>query len=105
MSVELPFSMIIRWSDEDRVYVVSLPEFGEGAKTHGSTYEEAAKHGREVLEMLVESYMTDGEPLPKPDKFSVRSGVKAGPNQPPKRSAPGTGEQFRSEKKQLRKHG
>jgi predicted RNase H-like HicB family nuclease len=105
MSVELPFSMIIRWSDEDRVYVVSLPEFGEGGKTHGSTYEEAAKNGHEVLEMLVESYLTDGAPLPKPDKFSVRPALTAGSDKTPKRSVIATAEQFRAEKKQLRKHG
>jgi predicted RNase H-like HicB family nuclease len=69
MSVELPFSMVIRWSDVDRLYVAHLPEFGEGAKTHGSTYEEAVKNAREVLEMLVESYMADGQPMPKPQKY------------------------------------
>jgi predicted RNase H-like HicB family nuclease len=61
--------MVIRWSDRDKLYIAHLPEFGDGAKTHGATYEEAAKNGREVLEMLVESYMADGEPLPKPQKY------------------------------------
>src|SRR5690349_16753872 len=66
MTIDLPFTMVISWSDVDRVYIAHLPEFGSGAKTHGSTYEEAAKNGREVLEMLVESYIADGQPLPKP---------------------------------------
>ena len=35
------YSMLIQWSDDDRVFVVTLPEFG-GCKTHGATYEEAA---------------------------------------------------------------
>ena len=70
MSVEIPFSMIIRWSERDKLYVTHLPEFGEGAKTHGATYDEAARNGREVLEMLVESYMAEGQPLPKPDTYS-----------------------------------
>jgi antitoxin HicB len=69
MSVALAYSMIIQWSDEDKVYIAQLPEFGPGAKTHGETYEEAAKMGREVIEMLVESYIADGEPLPLPQKF------------------------------------
>jgi len=69
VSVELPFSMVIRWSDRDKLYIAHLPEFGDGAKTHGATYEEAAKNGREVLEMVVESYMAEGQPLPKPDKY------------------------------------
>jgi len=59
--------MIIQWSDEDQVYIVTLPEFG-GCKTHGKTYEEAARMGQEVLEMLVEAYQADGSPLPEPAK-------------------------------------
>ena len=59
------YSMVIQWSDEDRVFIVTLPEFG-GCKTHGSTYEKAAKNGREVLELLVETYKADGTSLPKP---------------------------------------
>ncbi len=64
-----PFSMVIQWSDEDQVYVVSLPEFGPYAKTHGSTYEEAARQGQEALESLLETYRSDGRPLPEPAKL------------------------------------
>jgi predicted RNase H-like HicB family nuclease len=60
--------MLIQWSDEDQVYIVTLPEFG-GPKTHGETYEEAAKNGREVLELLVESCLEHGEPLPASAKY------------------------------------
>ena len=34
--------------------------------THGDTYEEAVKNAQEVLEMLVESSLEDGTPLPEP---------------------------------------
>ncbi|MEA5620102.1 type II toxin-antitoxin system HicB family antitoxin [Cronbergia sp. UHCC 0137] len=34
--------------------------------THGETYEEALKNGQEVLEMLIESCLADGESLPEP---------------------------------------
>jgi predicted RNase H-like HicB family nuclease len=85
MSVALSYSMIISWSDEDRAFLVRLPEFGPGAMTHGDTYEEAAKHGQEVLEMLVESYIEDGQALPKPDKFE--SIAHAAPNRNPSRLA------------------
>ncbi len=64
-----PFSMVIQWSDEDQAYVVSLPEFGPYAKTHGSTYEEAARQGQEALESLLEAYQADGRPLPEPAKL------------------------------------
>jgi predicted RNase H-like HicB family nuclease len=62
--------MLIQWSDEDQCYLVTLPEwpninFG-GPSTHGDTYEEAAKHGREVLETLLEG---DGE-KPEPDVYT-----------------------------------
>src|SRR5689334_16002896 len=45
------YSMLIQWSDEDAVFVVTLPEFGD-AHTHGDTYEKAAKQGR----LLIESF-------------------------------------------------
>jgi predicted RNase H-like HicB family nuclease len=61
--------MLIQWSDEDQVYVVSLPEFGRWCKTHGETYEEAAKNGREVLELLIEDFQALGRDLPPPTKF------------------------------------
>jgi predicted RNase H-like HicB family nuclease len=57
--------VVIQWSDEDRCYVVSLPEWGPYAKTHGDTYEEAAKNAREVLELLVETENQDTTPPPQ----------------------------------------
>ena len=60
------YSMLIQWSDEDEAFLVTLPEFGGGPKTHGDTYEEAVKNGREVLEGLIEIYQQDGLPLPEP---------------------------------------
>jgi predicted RNase H-like HicB family nuclease len=61
--------MIIEWSDEDQVFVVSLPEFGPYAKTHGETYEEAVRMGRECLESLIDAYQADGESLPEPARY------------------------------------
>jgi predicted RNase H-like HicB family nuclease len=62
--------MLIQWSEEDQVFVVSLPEFGDCAHTHGDSYEKAAKSGREVLELLIESFEADGQPLPPPQLFT-----------------------------------
>ena len=52
------YSLIIQWSEKDRLFVVSLPEFTDVMQpcTHGHTYEEAAKHGQELLETLIEIY-------------------------------------------------
>ena len=63
------YSMLIQWSDEDQVYVVTLPEF-DGCLTHADTYEDAAKNGREVLELLIETHQADGRPLPEPQLFT-----------------------------------
>jgi predicted RNase H-like HicB family nuclease len=60
------YSMVMQWSDEDQAFLVSLPEFGPSSQTHGSTYEEAARNGREVLELLIEAYEAEGRPLPAP---------------------------------------
>jgi len=66
---DLRYSILIEWSDEDQVYIATLPEF-HGCKTHGDTYEEAAKHGREVIESLIEINWEDGRPLPEPATFA-----------------------------------
>lgn len=60
------YTIIIQWSEEDKCFVVSLPEWGEFCHTHGETYEEAFKNAQEVLEMLIESSLEDGQPLPEP---------------------------------------
>ncbi len=73
MSERLRYSMLIQWSDEDRVYIVSLPEWGDLIHTHGDTYEDAARMGNEVLEMLVDIAREEGRPLPEPRVFSAVS--------------------------------
>ena len=62
----MQYSIVIQWSDEDKTYVVSLPEFGTYAHTHGDTYADALKNAEEVLELLIESYQEQGRPLPQP---------------------------------------
>jgi len=68
------YSLIIQWSQEDRLFVVSWPEFTDVMQpcTHGHTYEEAAKHGQELLETLIELYQEDGKPLPEPNTLGKR---------------------------------
>ncbi len=63
------YSMLIQWSDEDQTYIVSLPEFGPYAHTHGDTYQKAVRQGRDCLESLIEAFEAEGRPLPKPKKF------------------------------------
>lgn len=63
------YSMIIEWSDEDQAYLVTLPEWAGRVNTpttHGTTYEEAARHGQEVLADLVDLWCERGWELPAP---------------------------------------
>ena len=61
------YSMIIIWSEEDNCYLVHLPDFpSQKFHTHGDTYEEAAKHGQEVIDSYLEIYREQGKSLPQP---------------------------------------
>lgn len=64
------YSMLIQWSDEDQVFVVTLPEF-HGCKTHGLTCEEAARNGHKALKLVSEAFQADGRTLPEPAKFGT----------------------------------
>lgn len=65
------YSIVIQWLNEDQKYLVSLPEFGPYAHTHGDTYEEALKNGQEVLELLIEDYQARNKPLPQLSLISI----------------------------------
>ena len=65
----LNYSMIIQWSKKDNCFVVTLPEWGELCHTYGDTYEEALKNGKEVLQLMIDSSVVEGESLPKANIF------------------------------------
>ncbi|MBF2008861.1 type II toxin-antitoxin system HicB family antitoxin [Chlorogloeopsis fritschii PCC 9212] len=69
----MKYTIVIQWSEEDQCYVVLLPEFTNVMQpcTHGNTYEEALKNAQEVLELLIESALEDGEPLPEPQTLGT----------------------------------
>jgi antitoxin HicB len=63
------YTMQIAWSDEDHAYLVSFPEWAQYVRqptTHGETYEEAARKGRNALENLIATAQQEGVPLPLP---------------------------------------
>ena len=64
------YSMIIKWSDEDQAYIVSIPEF-PGNLTHDATYEEAVRQGEDLIESLIMWTLQDGKPLPEPQVFAT----------------------------------
>lgn len=71
------YSMVIEWdSREGGYYVVSLPEWeaaGDIAHEFGTTYEEAAAKGRDLLEFLIQSTREEGLSLPAPRMFAEAS--------------------------------
>ena len=71
------YAMVIEWSDEDQLFLVSIPDL-PGAHTHGRTRAEAAAMGEEVIALLL-----DGEVKAPPARFtamsySVRSEAEVG---------------------------
>ncbi len=63
------YSMIIQWSDEDRLFLVTIPEFAELVImpcTHGKTRDEAIHNGEEVIEMYLEAWQAEGLSVPAP---------------------------------------
>lgn len=62
------YSMLIQWSEEDEAYIVSIPEL-PGAMTHGSTYEEAARQGQDLIESVIDAKIAWGRPVPPPNLF------------------------------------
>ena len=75
MSERLQYSMVVQWSDEDQAYLMTLPEWEDrvfGPVTHGGTYEEAVRNGREAMAALIASAEKHGEPLPRPRVFAAR---------------------------------
>ncbi len=68
------YSMIVQWSDEDELFLVTIPEFTDLVVmpcTHGKTREEAIHNGEEVIEMYLESWQAEGEPIPEPRTLQV----------------------------------
>ncbi|MEB3211627.1 MAG: type II toxin-antitoxin system HicB family antitoxin [Leptolyngbyaceae bacterium] len=63
------YSMTIQWSDEDQLFLVTIPEFADRVVmpcTHGKTREEAIRKGEEVIQMYVEAWQAEGAFVPAP---------------------------------------
>lgn len=70
----MKYSMLLKWSAEDNAYLVYLPEWEDLAAqpvADGSTYEEAARRGGEVLDLLIEVAQERGQALPQPQVAAV----------------------------------
>jgi len=68
------YSMIIQWSDQDQLFLVTIPEFADLVLmpcTYGKTREEAIHNGEEVIEMYLEAWQAEGEIIPQPSTLQV----------------------------------
>ncbi|NET59692.1 MAG: type II toxin-antitoxin system HicB family antitoxin [Symploca sp. SIO2E6] len=68
------YSMVIQWSEEDQLFLVTIPEFAERVVmpcTHGNTREEAIRRGEEVIEMYLEAWQAEEKSIPSPRVFQV----------------------------------
>lgn len=59
------YSMVIQWDEDDKIFVVTVPEL-PGCITHGRTYEEAARQGQAAIESWVMVARELGRPVPPP---------------------------------------
>ncbi|MDM3853726.1 MAG: type II toxin-antitoxin system HicB family antitoxin [Aphanizomenon gracile PMC649.10] len=70
------YSMIVQWSDEDQLFLVTIPEFSHLVImpcTHGKTRQQAIDNGEEVIEMYLEAWKIEGEPIPQPNTLQIAS--------------------------------
>ena len=68
------YSIVVQWSDEDRLFLVTIPEFSDRVImpcAHGKTRSEAIINGEEVIEMYLEAWQAEGESLPEPNTLQT----------------------------------
>jgi len=63
------YTMVITWSDEDDAFIVTVPEL-PGCVTHGTTYEEAVRQGRDAMESWIDSARVHDDPIPAPRVYA-----------------------------------
>ncbi len=66
------YSMIIEWSDEDKAYIVTVPEL-PGCITHGASYEEAVQQGQDAIDSWIDAAHAWGRAVPEPKRFELAS--------------------------------
>jgi predicted RNase H-like HicB family nuclease len=59
------YEIVIQWSDEDQVFIASVPEL-PGARTHGDTPAEAAEKAVEVAASWIYGSRQLGHAVPAP---------------------------------------
>jgi predicted RNase H-like HicB family nuclease len=65
MSEMFKYELIIYWSDDDRRYVVEVPEL-PGCMADGKTYEDAVQNAQEIIFEWIETAESLGRNIPQP---------------------------------------
>ncbi|WP_330202803.1 type II toxin-antitoxin system HicB family antitoxin [Cyanobacterium sp. DS4] len=68
------YTMVIEWSQEDQLFLVTIPEFADKVMMpycHGKTRQEAIENGEEVIEMYLEIWQEKGDMIPQPKSLQV----------------------------------
>lgn len=61
------YEIIIYWSDEDKIFVVEVPEL-KGCSAHGKTQTEAVKNVNQAIELWLETAEEFGDEIPMPEQ-------------------------------------
>lgn len=63
--MSIKYEMIIYWSDEDKAFIVEVPEL-PGCMADGPTYQEAVANAETVIKEWIETAKELGHPIPEP---------------------------------------
>ena len=63
--MSIKYELIIYLSEEDRSFVVEVPEL-PGCMADGETYEQAVANAQQVIEEWIETAQQLGRPIPQP---------------------------------------
>jgi predicted RNase H-like HicB family nuclease len=61
----IKYEMIIYWSDEDRAFIVEVPEL-PGCMADGQTYQEAVVNAETMIQEWIEAAKDLGRSIPEP---------------------------------------
>jgi predicted RNase H-like HicB family nuclease len=68
------YTLILQWSEEDHLYLVTIPEFADIAMqpcTYGKTYEEAISNAQEAIAGHLDYCQEEGISSPAPTPFVI----------------------------------
>lgn len=63
--MSIRYELVIYWSEDDRSFVVEVPEL-PGCMADGQTYEEAVANAQTVIEEWIETAKELKRPIPEP---------------------------------------